>query len=137
MKKIILAVASLLLLSACTTTNVYPGQKQGRSYINQSTRACKGLEFSCPEGKQVFSDDSGCGCEVKPAEETSPGPPAEEPAVNGPETTPPVEEPAAPPAEEPAANPPEVTPPAEEPATPPAEEPAPPAENPAPETPAQ
>lgn len=142
MKKLIVFIVSLFILSACATTRVYPGQQEGRDYINQSARACETLVFSCPEGKQVFSDETGCGCETKPAEEAVPAE-EEQPAVTEPEeVTPPAEEPATeepeetPPEEEPAVEPPAEEPPAEQPEeTPPSEEPAPPAEEPAPETP--
>ena len=132
MKKLIILTVSMVILSACTTTRVYPGQQQDRSYINQSSRACKTLEFTCPEGKQVFSDDSGCGCELIPGTVDLGGPEptvVEVSTVNvGEETTTVVEEPVA---EEPVA-----MPPAQEPPASPAEEPAPPAENSGPKIPA-
>ncbi|MBU0578150.1 hypothetical protein KJ742_05675 [Patescibacteria group bacterium] len=65
MKKLIsIFVLSLLLLSACVTTNVYPGEKDGRTYQSQNTRVCETLKFECDEYEIPFSDYTGCGCEL-------------------------------------------------------------------------
>ena len=76
MKKLFLVLLAVLILSACQSTKVYKGEKEGREYVNQSARACETLRYFCDEGMTAFSDKSGCGCEgkrtVQPAKEAVP-----------------------------------------------------------------
>jgi len=76
MKKIIIVLSSLIILSACQSTSVYRGEKPNREYVNQSSRACETIRFFCDEGMTAFSDKTGCGCKgdrvVKPVVEAVP-----------------------------------------------------------------
>ena len=78
----IILLLSLVVLTGCVTTNVYPGQKEGRVYESQNTRVCESIEIVCDENQTPFNDYTGCGCELaeEPAEEPSEEP-VEEPAV--------------------------------------------------------
>jgi hypothetical protein len=63
MKQLIpFSIFTLFLLAGCTTTDVYPGEVEGRTYINQNVKACEVLEYECKEGFEPFSDETGCGC---------------------------------------------------------------------------
>ena len=69
MKKLIITfLASVFILSACVTTNVYPGEKEGRTYESQNTRVCETLKFECGDAEIPFNDYTGCGCESAGAE---------------------------------------------------------------------
>ena len=64
-KLLLISVISLpLFLSACATTNVYPGEKEGRVYESQNTRVCESLIFECSDNEAYFNDYTGCGCEA-------------------------------------------------------------------------
>lgn len=82
MKKLIsLFIFALLMLSACITTNVYPGEKEGRTYESQNTRVCETLKFECEDYEIPFNDYTGCGCElVEDYEPTIEEPVVEEPS---------------------------------------------------------
>ncbi|MBU0727210.1 hypothetical protein KKA95_00845, partial [Patescibacteria group bacterium] len=80
MKRLLLLfIPALLLLSACVSTNVYPGEKEGREYQSQNTRVCETIKFECDEGEVPFNDYTGCGCDLMEGYEPTP---VEEPVVD-------------------------------------------------------
>ncbi|MFH1547332.1 MAG: hypothetical protein ABIC57_02495, partial [bacterium] len=77
---LLLFIPALLLLSACVSTNVYPGEKEGREYQSQNTRVCETIKFECDEGQVPFNDYTGCGCDLIDGYEPEPvDEPSEEP----------------------------------------------------------
>jgi hypothetical protein len=68
MKKIILMLASLMLLiAACAPANSSKCNysDQSKNYIGKSQDECSRIKFMCVQSMEYFSDECGCGCRPK------------------------------------------------------------------------
>jgi hypothetical protein len=45
----------------------FPACSDEKSYISKDPEQCKVVKFMCVQGKQPFSNETGCGCEPIPA----------------------------------------------------------------------
>ena len=61
---LILLLASSFLLTAC-------GSDKDLDYVSEDLQECSRIEYTCPQFKEAFTNDDGCGCQPSDAPDDS------------------------------------------------------------------